>query len=579
MKKIVFCIIIILGFLNFHSEDVSAQELCQLGDGDVHFFTNSGEYITDTKIDLYLKTEGKCDSQELTIVVYEYDPCSRSSICNDDNALTMFENNKVKIKTQQGKNAQLKFTGQEEMCDNNSGSKPNCLIYVIIKDNQNKVIYSSREKIINLERDLSEHISELILNQGDSPIRSDDVKRASLKFLGQVNRDGLMLKYCGNFSGIEPLNDVLSAACFGREWSLSSISNADTIDADGNVIPNSNLQAQFIPEKQYIDPGSPCTNTENNEYLEDCYELLAPLPGFSSNLTDGTNNVITKGDRIAIADVKGLQFGDMVNSLFQISLGILMVLAVVMIVIAGVQYMTTESIYGKGDAKGRITNAITGLILALGIFVILNTINPKLLEVNFEVNDVRVKKFEDPAEQDSAIAGITSSINTKTCKNRKDRGIIESLSQKQKLTQQTKAKQNFLGNINIPKRKNSVGSQVEKNFAVRLNQYYLDLQTAGIQAVVTEAFPPKSTAHKSPCHYTGSCIDLATKNKEYSNEDIKKIIQIANKNGLTAQFEGSQSEVQSAREANKNIDPCMILYVKHASGTHFSIYDKSTNRP
>ena len=41
--------------------------------------------------------------------------------------------------------------------------------------------------------------------------------------------------------------------------------------------------------------------------------------------------------------------------------------------------MTSEVISGKEAGKETITHAILGLLLALGAFLILNTINPKLL--------------------------------------------------------------------------------------------------------------------------------------------------------------------------------------------------------
>ncbi|MCA9351753.1 hypothetical protein KC929_03175 [Patescibacteria group bacterium] len=128
----------------------------------------------------------------------------------------------------------------------------------------------------------------------------------------------------------------------------------------------------------YVAPGGDLGNGEQagntGGYLENCYELLAPIPGIGDTV---------KGDRVAIGNLKDYKLGDYINTLFQVALGILMVIAVVMIVVAGVEYMTVESFYGKSDAKKRIMGAVTGLILALGIFLILRTINPQLLEINF----------------------------------------------------------------------------------------------------------------------------------------------------------------------------------------------------
>jgi cell wall-associated NlpC family hydrolase len=134
---------------------------------------------------------------------------------------------------------------------------------------------------------------------------------------------------------------------------------------------------------QNFDENNPCY--ENGSYREDCYELLAPLPEsedsfFQTDENTGRQFVITTD----------LEVGDYVNQFFKIALGILMVMAVIMIVIAGVEYMTVESIYGKSNARNRILGAVTGLILSLGIFLILNTINPRLLEVNFQAPEVNI---------------------------------------------------------------------------------------------------------------------------------------------------------------------------------------------
>jgi hypothetical protein len=142
---------------------------------------------------------------------------------------------------------------------------------------------------------------------------------------------------------------------------------------------------EFIPQKPPVDASSPCYDPKTDSYTETCYEFLAPLPGFESTQSDGkTSNIKTNTDgRTSIIDVRQFKIGDFVNSMFQISLGILMVLCVVMIIMDGVSYMMSEVPFVKSMAKGRIGNALMGLLLALSIYTILWTINPKLLEVNF----------------------------------------------------------------------------------------------------------------------------------------------------------------------------------------------------
>ncbi|MCA9352146.1 C40 family peptidase [Patescibacteria group bacterium] len=173
--------------------------------------------------------------------------------------------------------------------------------------------------------------------------------------------------------------------CNNVDWEIKFHNG---VDSEGNPI--------IQDPSQFFDPNSPCYTEEDKlvagtiqkvpAYLEDCYEFLAPIPGFSTTDDAGGSNLIVNGDRIGIRNIRELKLEDYINSIFQIALGVLMVLAVVMIIVAGVQYMTVESFYGKSDAKKRIGGALTGLILSLGIFIILNTINPRLLQINFGDN-------------------------------------------------------------------------------------------------------------------------------------------------------------------------------------------------
>ncbi len=87
-------------------------------------------------------------------------------------------------------------------------------------------------------------------------------------------------------------------------------------------------------------------------------EPLAPLPGFT-----GDPNL-----------------GQWLESLFTILIVIAGILALIMIIVGGITYITSESFGGKGQGKAYIINAIIGLVLALGAWVILNTINPNLAE-------------------------------------------------------------------------------------------------------------------------------------------------------------------------------------------------------
>jgi len=136
--------------------------------------------------------------------------------------------------------------------------------------------------------------------------------------------------------------------------------------------------------------------------------------------------------------------GEYLNGLFLLGIGLASGLAVIYITIGGVQYMVTASSDNKTAAREKIMAAVSGLLLALASFVILNTINPDLLEFNIQdaINDAVTgakalqgdPPFGAPGDEwgpgDAgnlaraaliAIAGDRISFNNPECKNIGDR--------------------------------------------------------------------------------------------------------------------------------------------------------------
>lgn len=89
-------------------------------------------------------------------------------------------------------------------------------------------------------------------------------------------------------------------------------------------------------------------------------------------------------------DSKGsVNLNTYIPGIFNLTIGIAGVLAVLMIVIGGVEYMTTDAIQGKADGKARINNALWGLLLVLVSYILLYTINPRLTIFDLSVGETK----------------------------------------------------------------------------------------------------------------------------------------------------------------------------------------------
>jgi len=71
------------------------------------------------------------------------------------------------------------------------------------------------------------------------------------------------------------------------------------------------------------------------------------------------------------------------NAVFRYGIVVAGFLAVIMLVVAGFKYMTSDAVGSKSDAKDQIFSAITGLLLILLSAVLLAIINPDILKLNF----------------------------------------------------------------------------------------------------------------------------------------------------------------------------------------------------
>jgi len=102
----------------------------------------------------------------------------------------------------------------------------------------------------------------------------------------------------------------------------------------------------------------------------DTYVPISALPG-----------VVPDTGLTGLDDASGLE--NYLNSVFNFTVGIAVLLAVIMIAYGGIKYMTSDVVTSKQDAKEQIGSAIKGLLLLLATVVILSQINPDLAQFRF----------------------------------------------------------------------------------------------------------------------------------------------------------------------------------------------------
>jgi cell wall-associated NlpC family hydrolase len=184
-----------------------------------------------------------------------------------------------------------------------------------------------------------------------------------------------------------------------------------TVSADNNIfgIPGTTLLSGdngLDAEGKVI---GPCADKDSRT----CYEFLEPLPVTDESGRDAVATAI-------VVDAEEGSIGKSFNNFYYMAIGIGSVLAVIMIVMYGFRYMTgDQGGYNKQKLKDKITNAVLGILLLLGIWIILNTINPDLLNVNPVIDGVNIKALEiidtggdteSPVYNDAQIKSVSQSF-------------------------------------------------------------------------------------------------------------------------------------------------------------------------
>ena len=218
-------------------------------------------------------------------------------------------------------------------------------------------------------------------------------------------------------------NHAVFAQQNGPTQVVPQIQSGSSTNADYSDDPCDPTKEEKIP---VLDENGVQKKDSNGELLyttKDCYQLLESIPL--------ENRILDSVDTTASGE-NGL--GGFLNFIFEIGIGVAGVLGVVMLVIYGFRYAANDkNINEFSKLKEKITSVILGLLLLLGIFVILNTINPDLLLVEPEIQtqylDIEQGDGIDPGDtipmdippQGSSVskscpAGITTVYGINVCK-------------------------------------------------------------------------------------------------------------------------------------------------------------------
>ena len=373
-RKWRICFFDMNGFLIFSESHVGyVVDKCKDSlkkEGAVKFLKKSSIIHSNNTISV---NTSDCQSHNFSVSFHGYSELAQSTLSTVDLKLLNSSDSVEKVEFVPNEDVvNIHLITNEDSCyglDNN----PDCLIYTKISVDGNEV-FSSKDSLISLNKNY------------------DDADNSQKKVIidSSYNKACIMANCDGS--------------CGTTDWELVAIEGA-THHYAGTI----NEESVPTVGPKY-DTESPCYSSELGGYKPGCYEFLAPID-FDTN-GGNLNGVQSKEGRTWIENIREFRFGDYVNFLFRIAISALVIISVVMIMVAGIEYMTVESLFGKSQAKARIKGAVGGLILALASYTILHTLNPKLLDMSALDNmEVASLVGGDPDPNDTT----TASIGGKQC--------------------------------------------------------------------------------------------------------------------------------------------------------------------
>lgn len=295
------------------------------------------------------------------------------------------------------------------------------------------------------------------------------------------------------------------------------------------------------------------------EAQESSYKLLAPLPCLSGNC-----NVLAKETK----------FTDYIPGVFKLAIGLSVAFVLLNLVFGGFTYMSADAFAKKSEGLTRINNSIKGLFLVVGAWLILNTIDPKFTDTNFNIRSANTVG-ESLVGGGSFSGGV--GIGASTVINRATASCPESQCSYRGNLNYNLTPSN-LNRLNCPTCEPAIGisftSNTNINVTPETNVALSALRTAqptGWQ--VSEAWPP-IVNHSDPCHYVGTCVDVSIGQIQANPDNATRVNTLLN-NALDSGFNPrSRFEVSPGqRQAwiNAGVRPENIIEVQGVS-PHFSLY-------
>jgi len=272
-------------------------------------------------------------------------------------------------------------------------------------------------------------------------------------------------------------------------------------------------------------------------FAQNDYTVLAPLPGTLKVGTGWQTDLQTY-----------------LPGVFKLLIGLSAVFAVLMIVIGGFQYMFTDALSGKTAGRERIKNAIYGLVLVIGAWLILWTINPNLLTLNLNIESASVNA---PAGGGQLISPDQIKASCPNCVINPAVPINLTPANLARLSCTT-----CVPMTGIP-----TNGNMQSNATPSMKQYLIDLYVASsnLGFKVSEGYPPVVN-HKDSCHYSGTCVDVTISGKDAAS--INKLISNANTVGFKPYYEVANDE-RKQELVNAGVPAANIL--PNGNAEHFHL--------